>query len=1029
MRIPPTSATYFDVSLPTLFINRHNCVFLFTLVCTICLQSQVCPQENRGDDAFVKQVAPILVARCLECHNQDTHESDLSLVSQESLLRGGESGKALVVAGKPSESLLWQRIEADEMPPKHPLSADEKLVIKNWLESGAAWGASRLDPLAATTDTRAGRDWWSLQPLRKTGYAYQTIDGFIQAKLAERNLQLSPPADRRTLIRRAYFDVLGLPPTPEVIEQFVNDPDPKAFEKLTDRLLAMPQYGERWGRHWLDVVRFGESDGFERNQPRENAWPYRDWVIQALNDDLPYDQFVRQQLIGDQLNQDIYGAASTGFWTAGVHNTVVGGSKRMKILARQDEIEEVLATVGQTFVGLAINCARCHDHKFDPVTQTEYYQFASTISGLGYGDRKVPLSEEKIKLKVIEEQLATHVAKLRTIDREARLAIIAKRKSDAVVLPEPPKPMARWEFDEDLKDSIGKLHGKPGGTARCENGALILDGKSYVVTDPITTNIGAKTLEAWVELTDLDQRGGAALSLQTREGEVFDAIVYGEREPKHWMAGSNGFVRTDSFGSQLEESDAASRAIHVALVYADDGTIRAYRDGQEYGHSIRKTDMQHYSAGEAEVLFGLRHDPPGGNRFLNGKIHRAAIYDRALSAEEVALSSGNGLDYVSEPQLVAALTDQLRLEREALKTQIAELTVHRDEQANRSTQTIYTLTPAQGEKTSVLLRGDPDNLGKPVRPGATSAIGSFKADVPNDFGLPEDAPEADRRRELANWIIQTAEPLFARVIVNRVWHYHFGTGIVETPSDFGFNGGRPSHPELLDFLAQQFIEKGFRLKWLHREIMLSATYQQAGLQSTKVQTALHQDAIKSDADNRLLWHFPARRLEAEVLRDSMLSAAGRLNENRGGPSFKDVSITFLNGTTYYEPLDVDDPALFRRTVYRFNPRGGRSSLLDTFDCPDCAATTPRRSTTTTPLQSLSLLNDGLVLRLSEYFAQRVSDEVGQSTEAQIERAWKLAIGRAPNENERKLSIELVNSHKLQSLCRGLFNLSDFVVIE
>jgi hypothetical protein len=333
---------------------------------------------------------------------------------------------------------------------------------------------------------------------------------------------------------------------------------------------------------------------------------------------------------------------------------------------------------------------------------------------------------------------------------------------------------------------------------------------------------------------------------------------------------------------------------------------------------------------------------------------------------------------------------------------------------------VHTLTPGAGETVRVLGRGDPDAAGEIVAPGTTTAIASVAA----DFGLPPDASEAERRRRLADWITHEDNPLFARVVVNRVWHHHFGAGLVETPSDFGFNGGRPSHPDLLDWLAFEFRRHGQRLSWLHRLIVTSQTYRQASRPSDADPRG---PAI--DVDNRLLWHGPSRRLEAESLRDAMLAVSGALDETRGGPGFRDVSITLNSGTTYYEPLDTDVPGSLRRTIYRFGPRGSRSPLLETFDCPDPSATAPRRTVTTTPLQSLALLNDAFVFRMADAFASRVEREQGDDVTRQATRAWRLAIGRDPDDGERRLSERLVMDHGLAALCRGLFNVTEFVVVD
>ena len=980
---------------------------------------------------FDKSVAPILASHCLDCHSGHEPQSGLNLSRADLAMQGGDSG-AVITRNDSLGSLLWERINKDEMPPEHPLSVEEKTAIKEWIDSGAAWGTSPINPFAVTTSKRAGYDWWALQPLRdeqpplveSADWDRNEIDLFVLRRLLDAKLQPSPEASPRALVRRLYFDLIGLPPSPETVAAFAADPSEDAYGRLVDELLASKHHGERWGRHWLDVVRFGESDGFERNHPRMNAWHYRDWIIDALNNDLPYDKFVHMQLIGDQLAGGPEGAAATGFWVAGVHNTVVGGSERMKLLARQDEIEEVLAVVGQTFLGLTVNCARCHDHKFDPISQKEFYQLASAISGLGYGERVEKSPEDVTRLNEINAQLSKLTGKMSAIENRARQEIIAARAAGKVNSPVPPQALARWEFDGNLKDSVGTLHGTAHGNARIEKGALVLDGSSFVSTKPVQKDIREKTLEAWVQLNNLEQRGGGAITIETRNGTVFDSIVFGEREPQRWMPGSNGFVRTDSFNGP-QESEAPPRPVHVALVYQADGTITGYRDGIQYGQPVRKAPLQEFSSGNTEIIFGLRHKPTGGNRFLTGRIHKAGLYDRVLSPEEVAAAAGIAAEYVPEEQIVKWLSeDQLKL-RTSLKSRIEEVTKTRDRQTALAHRRIYTLTPRDGSTTHVLLRGDPSNVGDVVSPAGVAAVSGVDA----DFHLVPDAPENDRRRRLAKWITHQENPLFSRVIVNRIWHYHFGTGLVDTPNDFGFNGGRPSHPELLDWLAVKFRDGGVRLKAFHRLLVTSSTYRQAAFRQLETSQQGSFNGTSIDVGNRLLWRMGPQRLEAEAIRDAILSVAGKLNEQFGGGSFVDVSIVTNNGTTYYEPIDVDGDEFFRRTIYRFNPRGGRSALLDTFDCPDPANTAPRRAVTTTPLQALSLLNNTFVLRMSDYFVQRVQKDVGDSVETQVARAWQLAVARDPTPQEHQLSTSLVNQHGLSALCRGLFNTTEFVLME
>ena len=1013
--------------------NSLKRLIVFLIPTCMCISFLAGPSFAQID--FDRQIAPLFSSHCLECHSDKEPDGELNLLTKGSAFKGGESGLA-ISAKSLEKSLLWQRVASDEMPPEHPLPAKEKELLKKWILEGAKWGQDTIDRYAFSTESRAGRDWWSFQPVQnpsppKIGdengfdfekWAANEIDLFVAQKLIEKGLRPTAPASPLALIRRVSFDLVGLPPSPEQIRAFIRDPSAKNYAKFVEELLQSKHYGERWGRHWLDVVRFGESDGFERNFARKNAYPYRNWVIDALNADMPYDQFVQAQLIGDQTLGGVEGLAATGFWVAGVHNTVVGGSKRMRELARQDEIEEVLATVGQTFVGLTINCARCHDHKYDPITQKEYYQLASSISGLGYGEKNAVSKVDADKLKQIDADLQRLRTELATIDNNAKEQIVSARKKGSFKAPEPPKPYARWNFDSDFNDELGKLHGKPVGNARIEKGALILDGKSFVETSPIQSSIREKTLEALVQIDGADQRGGGAISIETRNGVTFDAIVYGEQEPRRWMAGSNNFARTASFKAP-EEKDAFQNPVLITIVYQADGTIVGYRDGVQYGSSIRKSGIQSYKANEAEFVFGLRHKPTGGNRNLKGKIFHAAFYDRALKPEEVAAAAGDPSKYVPESQIVEWLSPKDRKKRANIVKKLSESNQLRKETAARSNRRIYTLTAGAGKTTNVLLRGDPANIGDVVKPGAIASITA----VDSDFKLPANAPELNRRQELSKWITNRKNPLFARVIVNRVWHYHFGAGINETPNDFGFNGSRPTHPKLLDWLTTKFKgDFGQRLKALHRVIVNSSTYKQAGYANNKDQS---RNPREIDSDNRFLWKMNPRRLEAESIRDAMLFVSGKLNRKMGGESFYDVSITSNNGTNYYTPIESNSEDSFRRTIYRFNPRGGRSALLDTFDCPDPASTAPKRAVTTTPLQALSLLNNLFVLKMSDAFAKRVQTEAGENLSRQVDHAWELAIGRKPSAQEKALSKNVAKEHGLSALCRGLFNISEFVVIE
>ncbi|MDP6444876.1 MAG: DUF1549 domain-containing protein, partial [Pirellulaceae bacterium] len=542
-------------------------------------------QDKRDAAAaqFDREIAPLMASYCLDCHRGVKPEGGLDLSRGASASRGGESGPA-IDAKDPLNSLLWRRIVDGEMPPKEKLPDADRDKLKQWIGAGAKWGTEVIDPFQYTTSKRAGFDWWALQPLSKPeppvvkaqDQVANPIDAFLLTKLEAAQLSYSPQAAPRVLVRRLHFDLIGLPPTPEVVAAFEKDPSEAAYQQLIADLLASPDYGERWGRHWLDVARFGESDGFERNNPRENLWRYRDWVIAALNQDMPYDEFVRQQIAGDLLNPgDADGVAAVGFLVSGVHNTVVGSSEFMRRLAREDELEEVIGAVAQTFIGLTVNCARCHDHKFDPIPQVEFYRITAAIDGVAHGEREVVRAVDQKRLDQLNADIARLNEQIDAVESTARQDVLAARK-DGKAKPAPaPRPLAHWDFESDFRDRAGSLHGKPVAGAKIENGALLVDGKTFVETAPLEKKLVEKTLEATVLLSNLTQRGGSAISVETTNGVVFDAIVFGEREVTKWMAGSNGFVRTDSFQGP-EEKEAKAKPVHFAIVYSADGTITGY---------------------------------------------------------------------------------------------------------------------------------------------------------------------------------------------------------------------------------------------------------------------------------------------------------------------------------------------------------------------------------------------------------------------------------------------------------------------
>jgi len=974
---------------------------------------------------FEREVAPLLARRCLGCHSGSDAQGALNLTTLATAQMGGDSGPALL-PGNLDQSGLWQRIAADEMPPKHPLSERERGVIREWVVAGASWSLPAIDPLRYSSEERAGYDWWSWQPLVRPDvptefrdWSRNAIDPFVRKQHIAVGLAPSIEAERNVLIRRLSYDLLGLPPSPAEVRQFLDDPAPDAYEQLVDRLLASPHYGERWARHWLDVVRFGESNGFERDLPRETAWHYRDWVINALNRDLPYDDFVRWQLAGDALGgDDPQALAALGFLVAGPHDTVVPVSNRMRQTMRQDELEDLVGVVGQTFLGLTINCARCHDHKFDPISAREYYQFAAAFGGLDH-------AEQTVVPFTAQQQLATWSTRMVNVESQLNdqaapvIAALLKARNQTPLADQsaiPPKPFATWDFTTDLQDRAGALHGRWIGTPQVTHEGIVCDGSNYVATAPLPKSLHEKTLEIRVKLADLDQRGGGAMSLQSLDGNTFDAIVYGEQQAQRWMAGSNGFQRSSSFNAPAE-SAAHREFVTITMVYRPDGQILGYRNGQPYGRGYTAAAPVSFPAGQTQVVFGLRHGTPGGNRMLRGIISHGRLYDKALTDAEVAISAATTDSLITEADLLAGLSEPEQARRQQLSAELSQLRQQHAELNKTAPYKVYTVSRHQPPEMHVLRRGDVSSTGDVVTVAGLTAMTT----LPADLGLRVDALEAHRRQRLAAWITDRRNPLFARVMVNRLWHYHFGQGLVSTPNDLGFNAGHPSHPELLDWLACEFIDANFSLKHLHRLMVTSATYRQS--------SQFDPAAAAKDADNRWLWRMPPRRIDAESLRDAILSVTGELNEQQGGKSYSDFNSYFFKGTQFYDPIEMSTYDQHRRTIYRMWARGGRNPFLDTFDCPDPSSTTPRRSATTTPLQALSLLNNSFSRQMADRLAERIRQSVGDEATDQIACAYELLFARPPTDAELKLNRGFLNKHGLTQTCLAWLNSSEFLYVD
>jgi hypothetical protein len=601
------------------------------------------------------------------------------------------------------------------------------------------------------------------------------------------------------------------------------------------------------------------------------------------------------------------------------------------------------------------------------------------------------------------------------VEAKARARVLANRKASAQPDKNQPKPAARWEFETDSRDSVGGLHAELKGGATIAGGRLVVDGKTaFAATSPLARDLTAKTLEAWVSLPTLKQGGGGVISVQIPDGRTFDAIVFAERKPLKWMAGSEDFVRTRDLNGS-DETAKPNELVHVAITYAADGRVAVYHNGRPYGEAYLPNGSKGpvtFKAGSAQVVFGLRHTG-GGNAFLRVEIEEARLYDTALTVEQVLASFRAGVERFAPAELRAAMSPEERDSHAASVREAdrldAELSVL------RKMTMAYAAVPQQPGPTVVLKRGDIAKPGDPVAPGSPAVVNGLPA-----ADLPEDAQEGERRRQFADWAVHRHNPLTWRVIVNRVWQHHFGDGIVRTPNDLGLNGERPSHPELLDWLAAWFRDSGGRLKPLHRLIVTSATYQQS--------SAFDPAAVGVDADNRLLWRYAPRRLEAEAVRDAMLSVAGKLNREAGGPSFRPFRVENFN-SAFYHLFDDDRPDLNRRSVYRMNVTSARDPVLEVLDCPDPSVKTPRRSVTTTPLQALALMNNPFADRMARSFADRVRREAGDDGAAQVTLAYRLALGRPPTDAERDRAAAVVSDAGLKAVCWALLNSSEFVYVK
>lgn len=878
-------------------------------------------------------------------------------------------------------------------------------------------------PLHADSTDSTSTNWWSLQPILSQGIPQPAssnfqarirnpVDAFILHRLESSGLQPSPEADRQTLLRRLHFDLVGLPPSPDEVERFIIDPDPQAYEKRVDQLLASPHYGERWARHWLDVARYGETHGYDKDQPRPNAWPYRDYVIRSLNNDKPYSRFVQEQIAGDHLWPDtLDGLTALGFIAAGpwdlIGHAEVPESKADGQIARVLDRDDMVSNVLNTFCSVTVQCARCHDHKFDPVSMVDYYRLTAVFSALDRADRKFDpdpgIARQRRSIDARKAPLTLRATELDRILTErggpalARLQRILPGTRSGKVPGDQPEngwhsaiasapDETRWvQVDLGQSVEIASINLAPCHDDFASIGAGFGFPQRYriEVSDDATFTSGVRVV---VDRTETDQ---------PRPGT--DLITF------PLPTGIRGqHVRCTATRLALRSSDSIFALAELEV-----------RDADGINHALGRpvTSLDSIEAGPRWTRSNLTDGWYPGLRKLEAPA-LAKQLERDLDSLRQRLPDD---DLTHERDALAAQLDSLQQSLASLPAQqvVYAGTIHHGSGAFRG-------TGADGGRpriVQVLGRGDVRKPGAVVKPGTLRFFGD-----PGEFDLPETHSEGARRAALAEWVVSHHNPLTWRSIVNRVWQYHFGRALADSPNDFGRMGQAPSHPELLDWLAAGFRDGNQSLKELHRLLVTSSTYRQS--------SQIRPEAEALDADNRLLWRSQRRKLEAEAVRDSLLAVSGKLDSTVGGPSFQDFKIERPEHSPHYEYhlADPDDPRIHRRSVYRFLVRSQPQPFMATLDCADPSMSVDRRNETLNSLQALAFLNNRLVVALSRHFATRV-EPLDSDPAAQVRHAFRLALSREPSSEELAPLVEYRQQHGLPNTCRLLFNLNEFTFVD
>lgn len=1107
--------------------------------CLWLLSGKNCAHAADYGDA----IKPLLRTKCVSCHGALKQEGGLRLDTGNSARTGGDSGQA-VVPGDVDASLLWQRVTAEtageRMPPEgEPLTSDELKLIRQWIRAGAASPPDeqpQIDP----------GDHWAFLPLEHVAVpsrpGMRPIDAFIAEKLEAADLSPAPAADARTLVRRLYLNVSGLPPEPDRLEHWTErlERDHGGVEQLIDQLLSSPRHGEHVAQAWLDVVRYADTHGFEVNTPRPNAWPYRDYVIRAFNSDKPYNLFMAEQVAGEQFGED----AATGFLVAAavLLPGQIGQDDASKRLARQDALDEVIIGTSATFLGLTVGCARCHDHKFDPIAQRDYYALQAFFAGVEYGDREIKDAQYEQRqsetaalgkrIDALSRELERYEPRAETerwilIDDEdsQRVTHLLEKQghgeNPAGIQPgyrddagsatrsanlsrgrytwwtnTPGKDTFTWNPAATGRYRVWLSWGVHGSGVHTRDARYVLDDDGDLATTadqqeiaradqyypagvtsgetpqvPLWSGFLDAGVHPFSPTTRLILRGGDSgtgitadvLLLERADGAADSSrVVPDMRAPISPVRNIERFAPREArlvrfttletmdqnkhepcldeleiySGGTTSENLAMQTGVQVSSSsnYPDESRHRLSQinDGQ-YGNERSWISGQR---GGGWVQLELP-EPAAIDTIRWGRDRKGQLTDRLPVRYEISLSLdgqewfavanhqdraplGSPYDEVQSLHRHASALESMdetspSASAERLVAQLNELTRLRSQKAElEKPRKVFAGVFRQCDTTYLLNRGDAEQRLEEIGPSLPAIVGGLSAS--------SDLDDAQRRRVLADWLSAPTTGLVARVIVNRVWQNYFGIGLVETPSDFGLSGAAPSHPELLDWLAGELVAHDWSLQWLERTILCSHAYQQS--------SRLDPRAIELDTDNRLLWHYPARRLSAESIRDSVLQVSGNLNLEMGGPGFDFFKVR--GGLTGFPPIEKFTAAELRRMIYAHKIRMERVPVFGVFDCPDAGQPSPRRSQSTTPIQALNLFNSEFIADQAEVFAQRLNhsdrEAAQHACEHQVDRAFMTALGRLPDEAERKSASAVVRDHGLAVLCRVLFNSNEFLYL-